>query len=90
MRERRDWHLLKAVHKALYSNTWPQSLRLERLNTHVLYAQAVISVLLLRLHVILFRTVLQLCSIHFRLRSSLVLTQNLSLSKPLRSLETVL
>ena len=30
MRERRDWHLLKAVHKALYSNTWPQSLRLEK------------------------------------------------------------
>ena len=23
MRERRDWHLLKTVHKALYSNTWP-------------------------------------------------------------------
>ena len=29
-RERRDWHLLKAVHKALYSITWPQSLRLEK------------------------------------------------------------
>ena len=30
MRERRDWHLVKSARKALYSITWPQSLRLEK------------------------------------------------------------
>lgn len=30
LRECRDWHLLKTVHKALYSSTWPQSIQLER------------------------------------------------------------
>ena len=29
MRERREWHLLKTAHKVLYSNCWPQYLRLE-------------------------------------------------------------
>ena len=30
VRERRDWHLLKTAHKALYSHNWPQTLRLEK------------------------------------------------------------
>mgnify|MGYP001796041535 CR=1 FL=1 len=30
VRERRDWHLLKTDHKALYSHNWPQTLRLEK------------------------------------------------------------
>ena len=29
MSERRDWHLLKATHKALYDKHWPKNLRLE-------------------------------------------------------------
>ena len=62
MHERRGWHLLKAVHKALYT-VIPGHSRCgwKKLNTHVLYAQAVISILVFRLHLILFRTVLQLC-----------------------------
>ena len=27
--QRRDWHLLKAAHKALYFEHWPKNLRLE-------------------------------------------------------------
>ena len=30
MRERRDWHIVKSARKALYSTTWPQSLRREK------------------------------------------------------------
>ena len=30
VRQRRDWHFLKAVHKALHQATWPTHLRLER------------------------------------------------------------
>ena len=30
VRERRDWHLLKTAHKALYSLNWPQTLRLKK------------------------------------------------------------
>ena len=29
MSERRDWHLLKAAHKALYDEHWPRNLRRE-------------------------------------------------------------
>ena len=29
MGECRDWHLLKAAHKALYDEHWPTNLRLE-------------------------------------------------------------
>ena len=29
MRERRDWHLIKEAHKALYDEHWPRNLRLE-------------------------------------------------------------
>ena len=36
IRQRRDWHFLKAVHKALYQTTWPTYLRLERvINTRI-------------------------------------------------------
>ena len=30
VRERRDWHLLKTAHKALYSLNWPQTLILKK------------------------------------------------------------
>ena len=29
LRERRDWHLIKEAHKALYDEHWPRNLRLE-------------------------------------------------------------
>ena len=30
MKERREWHVLKAAHKAIYSHDWPRNLQLER------------------------------------------------------------
>ena len=30
MKERREWHILKAAHKALYSHDWPRNLQLEQ------------------------------------------------------------
>ena len=30
MKERREWHVLKAVHKAIYSYDWPRKLQLEQ------------------------------------------------------------
>ena len=30
MKERREWHLLKAAHKAIYSHDWPRNLQLEQ------------------------------------------------------------
>ena len=29
MKERREWHFLKAAHKAIYSHDWPRNLQLE-------------------------------------------------------------
>ena len=31
MKERREWHVLKAVHKAIYSYDWPRKLQLEQI-----------------------------------------------------------
>ena len=31
MKERREWHVLKAAHKAIYSHDWPRNLQLEQL-----------------------------------------------------------
>ena len=30
MKECREWHVLKAVHKAIYSHDWPRNLQLEQ------------------------------------------------------------
>ena len=30
MKERREWHVLKAAHKAIYSHDWPRNLQLEQ------------------------------------------------------------
>ena len=30
MKERREWHILKAAHKAIYSHDWPRNLQLEQ------------------------------------------------------------
>ena len=30
MKERREWHVLKATHKAIYSHDWPRNLQLEQ------------------------------------------------------------
>ena len=30
MKERREWHVLKAAHKAIYSHGWPRNLQLEQ------------------------------------------------------------
>ena len=30
MKERREWHILKIVHKAIYSHDWPKNLQLEQ------------------------------------------------------------
>ena len=30
MKERREWHVRKAAHKAIYSHDWPRNLRLEQ------------------------------------------------------------
>ena len=30
MKERREWHILKAAHKAKYSHDWPRNLQLEQ------------------------------------------------------------
>ena len=47
MRERRDWHLLKAAHKALYSNNWPGYLQLNRVqHTHVLRSSTTVNLVI--------------------------------------------
>ena len=30
MKERREWHVLKAAYKAIYSHDWPRNLQLEQ------------------------------------------------------------
>ena len=30
MKEHREWHVLKATHKAIYSHDWPRNLQLEQ------------------------------------------------------------
>ena len=30
MKERREWHVLKAAHKVIYSNDWRRNLQLEQ------------------------------------------------------------
>jgi hypothetical protein len=47
MRERRDWHILKAAHKALYSSDWPRYVCLERSeHTRVLRSNAQVNLVL--------------------------------------------
>ena len=47
MRERRDWHILKAAHKALYSSDWPLYVSLERCeHTRVLRSNAQVNLVL--------------------------------------------
>ena len=47
MRERREWHLLKAARKALYGNCWPQYLRLETVS-HTIVLRLSVSTSLIR------------------------------------------
>ena len=44
IRECRDWHLLKTAHKALYSDNWPQTLRLEKVkHTRLLISNSTVN-----------------------------------------------
>ena len=49
LRERRDWHLLKTAHKALYSDNWPQTLRLEKVkHTRLLISNSTVNLVVPR------------------------------------------
>ena len=49
VRERRDWHLLKTAHKALYSHNWPQTLRLEKVkHTRLLRSNSTVNLVVPR------------------------------------------
>ena len=47
MKERREWHVLRAVHKALHSNEWPRNLQLEQIrNARNLRSSSIINLVI--------------------------------------------
>ena len=49
IRERRDWHLLKTAHKALDSDNWPQTLRLQKVkHTRLLRSNSTVNLVVPR------------------------------------------